>query len=233
MSNETAAEASTMAQAKAKTSAYQRWEMASFDPPPPPPPPPSPDEEAAFAAELQRVRDDAHAQGLASGHVAGQALGYQAGYDQGHKQGFEQGLADARAQARQLAQIAQRFSDALTTVEAGVADTLVELALDIAQQVVRQHVQHDPTALVAVAREVLAAEPALAGSPQLVVSPADLPVVEAYLQEELEARGWTVRTDPALERGGCRAQAATGEVDANVASRWERVSAALGRVRPW
>ncbi|MEK6396405.1 MAG: FliH/SctL family protein, partial [Burkholderia gladioli] len=78
-----------------------------------------------------------------------------------------------------LSAIAQRFSDALTTAEAGVAETLVELALDIAQQVVRQHVQHDPTALLAAAREVLAHEPQLSGSPQLVVSPADLPVVEA------------------------------------------------------
>jgi len=212
---------------------YQRWEMASFDPAPPPAPPPTPDEKAILAAELQRVRDEAHSQGLAAGHVQGQALGYQAGHEQGHRQGFEQGLVDARAQAAQLAQLAQRFSEALEGMQAGVADTLVELALDIAQQVVRQQVRHDPTSLVAVAREVLAAEPTLTGAPQLVVSPADLPVVEAYLQEELEARGWTVRTDPALERGGCRAEAATGEVDASIASRWERVIAALGKVRPW
>ncbi|MDR3097551.1 MAG: flagellar assembly protein FliH [Paraburkholderia sp.] len=214
-------------------SAYQRWEMASFDPPPPPPPPPTPDETAAFEAQLQRIRDNAHQEGLKSGHVAGQALGYQAGYDQGHKQGFEQGREEARVQARQLAQLAHRFADALQTAEAGVADTLVELALDIAQQVVRQHVQHDPTALVAAAREVLAHEPQLAGSPQLVVSPADLPVVEAYLMEELQARGWSVRTDAALERGGCRAQAASGEADAAIATRWERVAMALGKARPW
>ncbi|HKU00435.1 MAG TPA: flagellar assembly protein FliH [Paraburkholderia sp.] len=223
----------TATQQRHARSAYQRWEMASFDPPPPPPPPPTPDETAAFEAELQCVRDAAHQQGLASGHVAGQALGYQAGYDQGHKQGFEQGREEARAQARQLAQLAQQFADALTTVEAGVADSLVELALDIAQQVVRQHVQHDPTALLAAAREVLAHEPQLAGSPQLVVSPADLPVVEAYLMEELQTRGWTVRTDAALERGGCRAQAASGEADAAIGTRWERVAAALGKARPW
>ncbi|WP_090541761.1 flagellar assembly protein FliH [Paraburkholderia caballeronis] len=214
-------------------SAYQRWEMASFDPAPPPPPPPSPDEEAAFAAELQRLRDSAHSEGLASGHVAGQALGYQAGYEQGHKQGFEHGVAVAHAQAMQLAALAERFSTALTSAHAGVADSLVELALDIAHQVVRQHVQHDPTALLAAAREVLAAEPALTGSPQLVVSPADVPVVEAYLLEELQARGWSVLADPSIERGGCRAQAATGEVDARIGTRWERVTAALGKSRPW
>jgi flagellar assembly protein FliH len=80
---------------------------------------------------------------------------------------------------------------------------------------------------------VLAAEPALVGAPALIVSPADLPVVEAYLMEELHTRGWTVRTDASVERGGCRAQAGSGEVDAGIDTRWERVAAALGKVSTW
>jgi flagellar assembly protein FliH len=218
--------------AKASLSAYQRWEMASFDPVPPAPPNSEADE-AAFEAELERLREAAHAQGIASGHVAGQALGYQAGYEQGHAQGFEQGRSEAREEAARLAALAETFKAALDGAQGAISETLVSLALDIAQQVVRQHVQHDPTALIAAAREVLAAEPALTGAPALIVSPADLPVVEAYLMEELQTRGWTVRTDPAVERGGCRAQAASGEVDAGIDTRWERVAAALGKVSTW
>ena len=218
--------------AKATLSAYQRWEMASFDPVPPAPPNSEADE-AAFEAELERLREAAHAQGIASGHVAGQALGYQAGYEQGHAQGFEQGRSEAREEAARLAALAETFKAALDGAQGAISETLVSLALDIAQQVVRQHVQHDPTALIAAAREVLAAEPALIGAPALIVSPADLPVVEAYLMEELQTRGWTVRTDPAVERGGCRAQAGSGEVDAGIDTRWERVAAALGKVSTW
>jgi flagellar assembly protein FliH len=218
--------------AKASLSAYQRWEMASFDPVPPAPPNSEADE-AAFEAELERLREAAHAQGIASGHVAGQALGYQAGYEQGHAQGFEQGRSEAREEAARLAALAETFKAALDGAQGAISETLVSLALDIAQQVVRQHVQHDPTALIAAAREVLAAEPALTGAPALIVSPADLPVVEAYLMEELQTRGWTVRTDPAVESGGCRAQAASGEVDAGIDTRWERVAAALGKVSTW
>lgn len=214
---------------KGQVSAYQRWEMASFDPPPPP----APVDDRALEAELRRVRDEAHAQGLASGHVAGQALGYQAGFDQGHAQGFEKGRQQALSEAARLAGLADAFKAALGGVEAELSETLAALALDIAQQVVRQHIAHDPVALVACAREVLTAEPALIGAPQLVVNPADLPVVEAYLKEELEALGWQVRTDPAIERGGCRAQAASGEIDANIGTRWERVAAALGKVSKW
>lgn len=216
-------------QDKGQISAYQRWEMASFDPPPPP----DPVAERAHELELQRLRDEAHAQGLASGHVAGQALGYQAGFDQGLAQGFEKGRQEALAEAAHLAGLAQSFKAALDGVQGELSETFVALALDIAQQVVRQHIAHDPVALVACAREVLAAEPALTGAPLLIVNPADLPVVEAYLKEELEALGWSVRTDSTIERGGCRAQAASGEIDASIGSRWERVAAALGKVSPW
>ncbi|HZZ11000.1 MAG TPA: flagellar assembly protein FliH [Paraburkholderia sp.] len=221
------------ATAKSGVSAYQRWEMASFDPAPPPPPPEPEVDDGAFEAELERLREAAHAQGIASGHVAGQALGYQAGYEQGHVRGFEQGQSEAREEAARLAALAETFRTALDGAQSAIAETLIALALDIAHQVVRQHVQHDPTALIAAAREVLAAEPTLVGAPALIVSAADLPVVEAYLMEELQTRGWTVRTDPSVERGGCRAQAATGEVDAGIDTRWERVAAALGKVSTW
>ncbi|TCF96414.1 flagellar assembly protein FliH [Paraburkholderia strydomiana] len=206
--------------------------MASFDPVPPAPPT-SEIDEAAFEAELERLREAAHAQGNRIRHVAGQALGYQAGYDQGHAQGFEQGRSEAREEAARLAALGETFKAALDGAQGAISETLVALALDIAQQVVRQHVQHDPTALIAAAREVLAAEPALIGAPALIVSPADLPVVEAYLMEELQTRAGPCATDPAVERGGCRAQAGSGEVDAGIDTRWERVAAALGKVSTW
>ncbi|TKC89280.1 flagellar assembly protein FliH [Trinickia terrae] len=216
---------------KETLSAYQRWEMASFDPAPPSNE--EPFDDGAFEAELQRLRDAAHSQGVASGHVAGQALGYQAGFEQGYAQGFEKGQAEALLAAERLAAIAEAFKSALVGVEAHLAENLVELALDIAQQAVRHHVTHDPAALLDAAREVLAAEPALTGAPTLIVNPADMPVVEAYLQEELKRGGWHVRTDASIERGGCRAQAASGEVDATMKTRWERVAAALGKVNTW
>ncbi|WP_277182451.1 flagellar assembly protein FliH [Caballeronia sp. BR00000012568055] len=213
-----------------KQSAYQRWEMASFDPVTVDH---SAADQAALEAHLRRVEEDAHAQGLSKGHVAGQALGYQAGFEQGHAQGIEEGRKIALEEAAQLTALAEQFKTALQAADAAIAETLASLAIDIAQQVVRQHLAHDPTALVAVAREVIATEPELQGSPTLIVNPADLPIVDAYLQEELGAAGWLVRPDPLVERGGCRAHAATGEVDSTNASRWERVAAALGRSQLW
>jgi flagellar assembly protein FliH len=215
---------------KARMSAYQRWEMASFDPVKTDH---SVADQAALEKHLRRVRDDAHAQGLASGHVAGQAMGYQAGYDQGYEQGLAEGRQLAAEEAARLASMADQFKTALQAADAVVSEALTSLALDIAQQVVSQHLTLDPTAVLAVARSVIASEPALAGAPYLTVNPADLPIVEAYLLEELQTAGWLVRTDPDIERGGCKAQAASGEIDATNTTRWERVAAALGRSQPW
>jgi flagellar assembly protein FliH len=215
---------------KARMTAYQRWEMASFDPVPTDR---TAADQAALEKHLRRVRDEAHAQGLASGHVAGQALGYKAGYDQGYDKGINEGRRLAAQEAARLSSLADQFKTALQAADAVVAEALTALALDIAQQVVSQHLALDPTALLAVARTVIAAEPALSGAPYLTVNPADLPIVEAYLLEELQAAGWLVRTDPDIERGGCKAQAASGEIDATNVTRWERVAAALARSQPW
>ena len=215
---------------KARMTAYQRWEMASFDPVPTDR---TAADQAALEKHLRRVRDEAHAQGLASGHVAGQALGYKAGYDQGYDKGINEGRRLAAQEAARLSSLADQFKTALQAADAVVAEALTALALDIAQQVVLQHLALDPTALLAVARTVIAAEPALSGAPYLTVNPADVPIVEAYLLEELQAAGWLVRTDPDIERGGCKAQAASGEIDATNVTRWERVAAALGRSQPW
>ncbi len=101
------------------------------------PPPQEPVEERDFEAELQRLRDAAQCGRGASGHVAGQALGYQAGYDQGHAKGLEQGRAEARKEAARVTAIADSFTGALGVAQSEVAESLVALALDIAQQVVR------------------------------------------------------------------------------------------------
>jgi flagellar assembly protein FliH len=221
---------------KERLTAYQRWEMASFDPPPPPPPAPVVEPEILpdpSIAERARLAEETRAAAYAEGLAAGQAQGYEAGFSAGHLDGLSQGLSEAQLVATQFKAVADSFTIALNAADAEVADGIVALAYDVAREVVRQSITLDPTLLLGAVREVLAAEPALAGAPQILVNPADMPVLEAYLKEELETSGWVMRADPNVERGGCRARAATGEVDATLATRWKRVLLALGEHSEW
>lgn len=207
---------------------WQRWQMASLDPrrqaveasPPPPP---------IDEAELEALRDAARKDGYAQGH----AQGYEQGRAVGHREGHARGLEAAHAEATRLQALAGNFSDALALADDEVAHALVTLALDVARELVRGTLRADPSAVAAAARELLEAEPALAGSPCLLLHPDDAELVASHLHGELQAAGWTVRTDPGVERGGCIATATSGEIDATLPTRWRRVVGALGRSDPW
>ncbi|VVE16483.1 flagellar assembly protein FliH [Pandoraea terrigena] len=213
---------------KERLSAWQRWEMASFDPPPPPPPPqplpPNPLDDPALAQQIAAWREEARAEGHAQGYATGHAEGYAAGQAAGQR--------DVDTRAAQLADIAHGFGNAVNAIDREVAEPLLGLALDIARQALRQTLTMHPETLLPIVRDLLSNDP-VTGSPRLLLHPEDVALVEAHVGAELRAAGWAVRADPAIERGGCKAEAASGEVDATVATRWQRVMAALGKDLPW
>ncbi|MEM5274664.1 flagellar assembly protein FliH [Cupriavidus taiwanensis] len=214
---------------------WQRWQMGSLDPrhagpletlaavPAEPAPPP-----IDFAA-LDAMREGARKEGYAQGYTQGQTQGY----GDGHREGYARGLEAARNEAAQLHALAGNFRSALGKVDDAVAHALVSLALDVARQLVRATLAQDPAALLPAVRELLTSEPALSGSPSLLLHPDDVVLVETHLHGELAAAGWTVRADPSVARGGCIASAASGERDATLPTRWTRVVRALGRDDPW
>ncbi|WP_037024723.1 flagellar assembly protein FliH [Cupriavidus sp. GA3-3] len=221
--------------ARGGAAGWQRWQMGSLDPreseppealaamPSEPAPPP-----IDFEA-LDAMREGARKEGYAQGYAQGQTQGY----GDGHREGYARGLETARNEATQLQALATNFRSALGGVDDQVARALVSLALDVARQLVRTALANDPAVLLPAVRELLTSEPALCGSPSLLLHPDDVALVETHLHGELAAAGWTVRADPSVARGGCIASAASGERDATLPTRWTRVVKALGRDDPW
>jgi len=168
--------------------------------------------------------------------MAGEKAGYQEGYDKGHALGQTEGHAAAMAavqeQVRQLQSLAMALPAALRLAEASVADDLLALALDLARQVLGQTLSVDPQAMLAVVRDLLQTEPALVGTPQLFLHPDDAALVGEHLSGDLQAAGWRIRSDAAIQRGGCRVTANSGERDASLQTRWDRVTATLTKHNP-
>jgi len=215
--------------------AWQRWEMTDLaEELPPEPAQQTADPDAATTAPAPTVQVDEAELARLRGEArqAGQAQGHQEGHAEGFAQGQEAGMAAVREQAAQLQALARALPDALRAAESQLANELLALALDLAKQVLGQALAQDPTALLAVVRELLQAEPALTGAPQLQLHPDDAALVKQHLTEDLQAAGWRIRADATMPRGGCRVQAASGERDATLETRWERVAAALARHTP-
>ena len=53
------------------------------------------------------------------------------------------------------------------------------------------------------------------------------------LGDELGKAGWRIVEDAKLARGGAMLQTAATQIDATIATRWQRLAAALGQSSEW
>src|SRR5690606_15424007 len=149
----------------------------------------------------------------------------------------EAGLKEGRAQARQeverLAKAAAQ-AEALAGQEAEqLAAEVLDLALELARQMVRTELKVRRETLLAVVREALDCLPHATTGAQLQMNPADVDLVRAHAGEELKAGAVRLVEDHRIEPGGCRIVSAACEVDATLATRWKRLVATLGVDHNW
>jgi flagellar assembly protein FliH len=64
--------------------------------------------------------------------------------------------------------------------------------------------------------------------PRVFLNPQDFALLRADFEADGLFKGCRFIADARIARGGCRVETAQGEIDATVATRWERVLAALG-----
>lgn len=152
---------------------------------------------------------------------------------QAYDEGYQAGLAEARDSNERLAALVAGIADSVGRMERDMAQTLVKVAVDLARQVVRESIVVRPEILVPLVSEALSGIARTVDPGAVYVHPADLPIVEERMNEALQHAGWRAFGDETVERGGCRLEFAGGQVDATIATRWERVMAQLERDDAW
>ena len=216
-----------------------RWQFGSVDgsevlhaaivepeagPPEVPPAPPGVDE-AEHQSLVQQAREEGYARGLAEGQ------------EQAHLQ-WQQRMDDyvsgqGRETAERLAGLAQAVEASLAGLQQGLAQEVLQLACDIARQVVRQEITGNPRAMLPVVREaldMLVSE----GRPATVrLNPADWAVLEQPLRGEFGAARIQWLPDATVQPGDCSVESGGAVVDGSLDNRWRRAIAALGLASAW
>jgi flagellar assembly protein FliH len=191
---------------------------------PPPPMAPMISEE-----ELEAIREAARQQGYAEGHAEGLATGHASG----HEDGLELGRLEAAAELAHLQELATTFGHAVTEADEAIAADVLELALHLAKNMVRTAFVVRPELILPVVREAVDYLPTLQQPALLILNPEDALIVKGGIGHELEKTGWRIVEDAGVARGGCRIDTASNQIDAQIASRWQRLSHALGRDVEW
>ncbi|WP_227368236.1 flagellar assembly protein FliH [Halomonas sp. M20] len=185
------------------------------------------------SAELDAERKSARKEAFDAAYAEGLEQGKQDGFEQGLEEGRQTGEQELQRQIEQtlapLLALAERFQDALSSLDDDIAEHLADLALTTGRQLAGEALEEKPEQILAIVRELLHVEPALSGRPRLWLHPSDLLLVKAQLGVEFDAAGWQLQPDDTITRGGCRATSASGELDATFESRWETVVSKVRR----
>lgn len=221
---------------------WKRWEMTSFDAPAAPVKPaaePAPDPIDVYA-EAKRLRDAAqlraHAEGYASGHAQGLAAGTEEGRKAGHELGYEAGFEVGQTAGREhiqqeaahLQSAAKNCANALASIEAEMGQAMIALSIRIAEQVLRSTLDATPEKILDLVRDITHLDSSKEEILKLRLNPADLDLVDQYLQHDIDVSHWRLLPDESIERGGCLAETVLGNIDATLQTRWQRVTSALG-----
>lgn len=183
-------------------------------------------DEAQLQQLLNQARAEGHAQGLTEGKAQTQ---------QQWQQRMDDYVAGAgREQAQRVSRVVKDLEDSFKQMQAAAAQELLNLACDIARQVVRQELRSQPQALLPVVREALDMLVDESRPATVRLNPADLNALDAALKAEHGEHSriqWV--GDAAIAAGNVKVECGGAEIDGSLDKRWRRAVAALGLVSTW
>jgi flagellar assembly protein FliH len=192
---------------KDRTGAYRPWQLKSLEG--------GGNKQARAEQDAERIR----------------SINQQA-YQQGYDAGYSQGAARAADEAARLAHLVETIRHETSGLEQRIAEDLVRLALTLARTLVRESLKVHPELVAAIVRESVADVPPFNRGTRVRLNPDDAALLATHSSGELDAN-WSVVEDANILRGGCRIETATGEIDATLETRWQKLSAALAQDHGW
>ena len=191
------------------TTAFEQWEVVELAA--------SAGEEETSAvdaeAELARLREAARAEGYAEGLAAGRVEGEQA--------------------CGRIKQLAESFGNTLDNLDFRLADMVLELALDVARQVVAGELAARPERILDVVNMALKQMAETSREARLLLNPEDAVLVRPHLDQVLDKNRLRIVEDVRIVRGGCLIETSQGDLDATLPARWRAVVQVLGSNRNW
>lgn len=189
---------------------------------------------AAQVAKREEATDQAK-------HEVARQEGYAEGFVQGRAQATleaQRQIADYMANqahdaAKNFAAIFESATSQLADVEQVIARGTLELACELARQVLRHELSINPNALQPVIREVLGLLVAETKTAVVKLNPLDLEVLEDVLRAEFSSFSPTLLADATITRGGCVVESAGTVIDGTLETRWKRALASLGLSLAW
>lgn len=206
---------------KDKLTAYQRWEMTSFNEELPSH---TNSHELPAQTDLEKLQIQAKTEAYAIGYKEG----YEQGFEEGEKAGFAEMQSRMQAEIQEsilhIEQCGQQFASELANAHDEIGKDFIQLAIELAQAMTKTQIQLNPESINAIVEESISLLPFIHQPAQIFLHPLDAKIVQENLSKKLEPDGWKIVHDQNIERGGCRLETAHNIIDSTVSTRWARLT---------
>ena len=156
-------------------------------------------------------------------------------YREGREAGQRQAEVSLETERAALRALSYGLTELVKDFEQGLANDVLSLSLELAKLIVRTSLKVKPDLVLSVIREAASSLPGVDEQTSIHLHPSDAILLRDLAESDkpLGELVWKIVEDPQIERGGCRLEGSTTEVDATLETRWRRIIAALGRDDPW
>jgi flagellar assembly protein FliH len=208
-----------------RTTAFERWELIDLAVSQPQP--------DARIQDASAIFDDARQADAQFQIQAALEEARRLGWEEGREQGLLAGQAEAAQDCARMKQLADSFASMLDSLDFRLADMVLELALDVARQVVAGELTARPERILDVVNLALKQMAESARESRLLLNPEDAALVRPRLEQVLDKSRLRIVEDVRMVRGGCRIETTQGDLDATLPARWRQVVQVLGSNTGW
>ncbi len=152
---------------------------------------------------------------------------------QAEEEGYQQGLVRAQQETRelqlQLLHLIDFFEHPLQALNEDIEHQLTQLAVTLAQQLVRRELKVEPGEIIGLIRDSVQLLPGMQRNISIVLHPEDAQLVRNALSIETsdEEHNWKLVEDPMITRGGCEINAPPSAINATLENRLSELAASV------
>ena len=152
---------------------------------------------------------------------------------QAEEEGLQQGLIKAQQETAELQQrllaLIEFFEHPLRSLNEEIEHQITQLAVTLAQQLVRRELKAEPGEIVGLIRDSVRMLPGNTRNISIKLHPEDAELVRQALSMDTptEEQSWKLVEDPMITRGGCEITAPPSTINATLENRLSALAASV------
>ena len=179
------------------------------------------------AEDIDAVQKQAYQEAFVKGEKQGYQEGKKQGIEEGKKQGYQEGKHLLEEKSVEFTELLKSLSEPFEQMDEEVENSIVQLSLLIAKQVIRDELKQDPEKILKIVKQTLKVLPVAKNKISISLHPEDALLIKEGFAKEKEFDEWNLVEDVSITRGGCLVKTAISQIDQTLETRIAEMAALI------